>query len=454
MAALRPEADEDISSAQSNLELHLFAAREDYKRLHTNKMSLIQPLEPERKVKIEIPKPQPSEDPMTVEPEYECALDRLGQLDKQFKDKKFGFYGKYFRQSHGRNLNFYKYRRSNRFGHPHSRFDFDEEKLIDAYVELYFTMPTMEEFFYGRPVVYGCEDHRLRVANDDPQEERSTKAKALFEERQLKLIGLVADAEKYEYSYDDIVSDITELFLSGEKMERNPESLGSSSRSLTTLFWNLGNWKRGKNWLLPSVVDKDKIYYKEEKPDEFPDHVPENNNLFLQMLKNLRAHIMMVCEAGTLGPHREYLESHGWSFCFNDAKDLCVLASLGKNGQIVQNGGPKEEDVWSGPSRKVSFGIFEITWGQAVSRSTYAASSHGYFNRDEETDLVDMERARMKVTRVCVCLPRRSQCRMKFTRQYIQERFLLTCFLNVFVTRLPLLVETQIGYPIRRLESS
>ena len=299
MAALRPEADEDISSAQSNLELHLFAAREDYKRLHTNKMSLIQPLEPERKVKIEIPKPQPSEGPMTVEPEYECALDRLGQLDKQFKDKNFCFYGKYFRQSHGRNLNFYKYRRSNRFGHPHSRFDFDEEKLIDAYVELYFTMPTMEEFFYGRPVVYGCEDHRLRVANDDPQEERSTKAKALFEERQLKLRDLVADAEKYEYSYDDIVSDITELFLSGEKMERNPESLGSSSRSLTTLFWNLGNWKRGKNWLLPSVVDKDKIYYKEEKPDEFPDHVPENNNLFLQMLKNLRAHIMMVCEAGT-----------------------------------------------------------------------------------------------------------------------------------------------------------
>ena len=39
---------------------------------------------------------------------------------------------------------------------------------------------------------------------------------------------------------------------------------------------------------------------------------------------------------------------------------------------------------------------------QAVSRSTFAASSTGYFNRDVETDLVDMERARMKVTRVCI----------------------------------------------------
>ena len=57
--------------------------------------------------------------------------------------------------------------------------------------------------------------------------------------------------KKIEYSYDDIVSDITELFLSGEKMERKPESLGSSSKSLTALFWNLGNWRRGENWRLP-----------------------------------------------------------------------------------------------------------------------------------------------------------------------------------------------------------
>ena len=33
-AALRPEADENISSAQSNLELHLCAGRENYQRLH------------------------------------------------------------------------------------------------------------------------------------------------------------------------------------------------------------------------------------------------------------------------------------------------------------------------------------------------------------------------------------------------------------------------------------
>ena len=239
MEALKPETDENLSSAQSSLEHHLFAGRQNYQRLHSNKMSLLDPLEPETKVKIEIPKPQRTEDPMTVEPEYDCALDNLGQLDKHHKNKYFGFCGKYFRESHARSLNFYKYRMQHPVGHPHCFFDFDKEKFMDTYVQLFFTTPTIENYFYQKPVVYGCEDHRLRVANDEPQEERSRKAKQLFEERQLKLRDLIADAEKFEFSYDDIISDITELFLSGEKMERNPESLRSSSRSLTTLFWNL-----------------------------------------------------------------------------------------------------------------------------------------------------------------------------------------------------------------------
>ena len=248
MEALRPEADEGLSSAESNLERHFFAkGRQNYQRLHSNKMSLLNPLEPEEKIKIEVPKPQRTEDPMTVEPEYDCALDKLGQLDKYHKNKYFGFYGKYFRESHARSLNFYKYRRPHPVGHPHCLFEFDEEKFMDTYVQLFYTKPTIEDYFHGKPVVYGCEDHRLRVANSEPQEQRSRAAKQLFEERQLMLRDLVANADKDEFSYDDIISDITELFLSGEKIERNPESLGSSSKSLTTLLWNLGNWRRGEN---------------------------------------------------------------------------------------------------------------------------------------------------------------------------------------------------------------
>ena len=329
----------------------------------------------------------------------------MGQLDKQYKDKNFGFYGKYFRATRGRNLNFYKYRKANPVGHPCARFDVDEGNFFDSYIQMYLDKPTIEECFYGRPVVYGCDDHRLRVANSEPQEQRSAKAKALCEERKLQLRNIVADSGKDEYADDDLVSDITEFFLSGEKMARNPESLGSSLKFLTTLFWNLGNWNRGKNWLMPSFIDPDKICYKENKPDVSPDHVPENNNLFLQMLKNLRAHIMMVCEAGTLEPHRQYLESYCWSLCFNDAKDLCCLARLGMIGKIAQIAGPQEdnpEDIWNGPNRKVSFANFEITWGKSIPRSTCAASSTGSFDRNVETEFEDMNRARMKVTRVCI----------------------------------------------------
>ena len=164
---------------------------------------------------------------------------------------------------------------------------------MDVYCQLFFEKPTLEEVYYGKTITFGCDEHRLKIADNKPQEQRSPKAMALCEERKLQLRNIVADAGKDEYAYDDLVSDITELFLSGEKMARNPESLGSS-KSLSILFWNLGNWSRGKNWLMPSFVNPDKIYYKENTPELFPDHVPKNNNLFVQMLKNLRAHIMYV----------------------------------------------------------------------------------------------------------------------------------------------------------------
>ena len=146
MEALRPETDENLSSAQSSLERHLFhePARQTYQRLHSNKLSLLEPLEPEEKIKIEVPKPQRTEDPMTVEPPYDCALDKLGQLDKYNRNKNFGFYGKYFRESHARSLNFYKYRMTHPVGHPHCLFEFDEEKFMDTYVQLFFTTPTVK----------------------------------------------------------------------------------------------------------------------------------------------------------------------------------------------------------------------------------------------------------------------------------------------------------------------
>lgn len=78
-------------------------ARTAYTRPLTNKVALPdQALEPEPREKLEEPKPEPCEDPQKVQPDYDCALDKLGKLDKIHQElwipwKKFQVYTcKYF----------------------------------------------------------------------------------------------------------------------------------------------------------------------------------------------------------------------------------------------------------------------------------------------------------------------------------------------------------------------
>ena len=86
------------------------------------------------------------------------------------------------------------------------------------------TIPTLEEVYHMKPITYGCEDHRLKMLKDEEQEKRSTDAMGLCKARKLLLRETVDEAGKDEYAYDDLVSDITELFWSGQKMARNPKS--------------------------------------------------------------------------------------------------------------------------------------------------------------------------------------------------------------------------------------
>ena len=61
---------------------------------------------------------------------YECALNGLKVLDKQYKLETFGFYGKYFRDTHSNALNFVKFRKTNPIAHPCVKFDIDECALV------------------------------------------------------------------------------------------------------------------------------------------------------------------------------------------------------------------------------------------------------------------------------------------------------------------------------------
>ena len=71
--------------------------------------------------------------------------------------------------------------------------------------------------------------------------QRSEKAKQEFVENKEVLAAQVRLAGKDEMAYDDLITDITELFLSGEAITRDKESVGSSSKALTVMLWNFGN---------------------------------------------------------------------------------------------------------------------------------------------------------------------------------------------------------------------
>ena len=95
----------------------------------------------------------------------------------------------------------------------------------------------------------------------------------------------------------------------------------------------------------------------------------------------------MNCEVGSLYPHRERFEEVQFKICFNDYHDLMVAARIEKDGNIRQIAGYHTDDNDT-RVRQVSWTIFEISWGKTKDRNT--------------DKIVDLTRARMKMTRVCV----------------------------------------------------
>lgn len=57
-------------------------------------------------------------------------------------------------------------------------------------------------------------------------------------------------------------------------------------------------------------------------------------NYFINIAKNLGAHLFINCEAQSLGlyPYRSLLEEEQFTTCFSDYHDLMVSARVGKNG--------------------------------------------------------------------------------------------------------------------------
>ena len=109
----------------------------------------------------------------------------------------------------------------------------------------------------------------------------------------------------------------------------------------------------------------------------------------------------MNYEAGSLYPHRALLEEAQFTVCFNDYQDLMIAAHIGKDGYVRQITGYNTGES-NARARYVSWAIFEIVWDTTVHRET-----------GQEEPLA---RARMKMSRVCVCLSRRTEANLRLSR--------------------------------------
>ena len=120
------------------------------------------------------------------------------------------------------------------------------------------------------------------------------------------------------------------------------------------------------------------------------------------MVRRSKAHVILVCEAGSLKPYmRHILRSLVGHYAWMMLKIFLSLAWLGQEGSIQHIAGPRGHDPsndYSGPKRRGSYAIFETKWGHVIWRKEFAASCTAFFSSQ---DLETMTRARMATTRTC-----------------------------------------------------
>ena len=127
LSFLQPESDDRTRQSQDEFEKESITKTMG---AFKNKMpaALDKPLQPEPRVQVNVPKPEPEGREHSHE-EVISALDGLAVLDKQYKHKGYGFYGKYFRDTHSSSLNFGKYRKNDNIQHPQAGIDNERERF-------------------------------------------------------------------------------------------------------------------------------------------------------------------------------------------------------------------------------------------------------------------------------------------------------------------------------------
>ena len=90
------------------------------------------------------------------------------------------------------------------------------------------------------------------------------------------------------------------------------------------------------------------------------------------------AHVILICEAGSLKLYEKYLADFGWT----NAENLLLPSwtwGRRKYPTDCRTKGRLCIKICSGQKRKVSYAISELERGKAISRKEFAASCRGYF---------------------------------------------------------------------------
>ena len=254
--------------------------------------------------------------------------------------------------------------------------------MMNSYIQMYQyedVETILEEF--RTMAAYGISDPRMAPRIRKQMEEASENAVKKLREEWDYLDDAIRDYLKEHNNkipYIALQRLLSYSFLGGTYIE--PEMKDNdypfrSSRCLSVMFWNLGQWCRTNfnKCPLPPQLEKFRPYV-DYSIDDFGRDLdlndrPQAYNYFTNSIKQLGAHIFLNCEACSLFVHKDELEENGWTTCFNDYTDFMCAARLGQNGSIRQIAGPStgQSDT---RERYVSWAIFEIVFGVSINRQT------------------------------------------------------------------------------------
>ena len=228
-----------------------------------------------------------------------------------------------------------KYRKTTEM-HRKSWYDIPEEILMQEYINRHKdekAMDLLDEIRNKLP--YGCSDPRLHIRARQEVDKFTEKATGRHQEDFESLHSLIEDYIKdhHDIPYAIILQLLACRYLGAgmldtEKVDHDYPY--RSTRSLSCMFWNLGNWNRKyhSKCPLPEHLEKFRPHIRFDLDAEHrpTGDKPLYNNVFVTAVRNLAAHLFMNCEAGSLFEHRERLEESGWTTCFNDFTDLMCAA--------------------------------------------------------------------------------------------------------------------------------